>query len=102
LIGLLLCVGLFVKLRGSQLLICHPLQSALAVFSGCASYNPSTFEGGIAAGCWLSVAVGPDGTLHTTNLWLPGRPSDVAVTADGYELFAFGQDVLYKDPTLDR
>jgi len=69
-----------------------------AVFSGCASYNPSTFAGNIAAGCWppINVAVGPGGALHTT------EAGDLTVTADGYELLTSGQDVLYKDPALGR
>ncbi|KAI7840331.1 hypothetical protein COHA_006113 [Chlorella ohadii] len=66
------------------------------VFSGCSFYDPSTFEGGIAAGCSLSVAVGPNGALYAS-------PSgDVAVAAGPYELLAQGQDVLYKDPALGR
>lgn len=67
-----------------------------AVFSGCASYNPSTFEGDIAAGCSLSVAIGPNRTLYSSDA------GDVAVTVDGYQLLANGQDVLYKDPKSDQ
>ncbi|PRW58021.1 periplasmic substrate binding [Chlorella sorokiniana] len=66
------------------------------VFSGCGSYNPSTFEGDIAAGCLLSAAVGPNRELHTSDA------GDVAVMADGRELLANGQHVLYKDPALDQ
>ncbi len=70
----------------------------LAVYSGCSSYNPATFQGNIAAGCWppINVAVRPNGALYTS------EAGDVAVAADGYELLAAGQDVLYKDPSMDR
>lgn len=67
-----------------------------AVFSGCSSYTPSTFEGDIAAGCSLSAAVGPGRALYTSD------SGDVAVTADGIELLANGQGVIYKDAALER
>ncbi|KAI7840465.1 hypothetical protein COHA_005767 [Chlorella ohadii] len=68
------------------------------LYSGCSSYNPATFQGNIAAGCWppINVAVRPNGALYTS------EAGDVAVAANGYELLAAGQDVLYKDPSMDR
>ena len=69
-----------------------------AVYSGCASYNPATFEGGISAGCDKHVAVGPNKQLAVVE----PAVSDVAVTASGLELWLENQWLTYADPTYGR
>ena len=68
--------------------------SRVAVFSGCSSYNLGTFGGDIAAGCDLSVEVGPNRTLLASDY------GDLAVAADGSELVAADQYVFHKHANL--
>lgn len=89
---------LFCMLSCVALLRWMPPRLPHAVYSGCASFNPSTLTGNIAQACTLSVSVGPDKRLRTF------ATGDVAVTAAGQELVtaAASQQLRYLDAKLSR